>query len=191
MQIIPLFFVLFSTYFLVPQIKTPINYRAVIEQARKVLRAVGREDASALADLADPEWSVFFNPDLDFRMGNNILTRDIRSVYQSKRKIEWGFADGTGESILLPFREYMGIYLKPLARASVELRDRIESHSNTLNTAGRFFPPSLNEYGFTYVECSLPPTKPWMNDWRALWLVFKEEHGKWYLFAILNDQWSI
>jgi len=163
----------------------------VREAADHALDALAGADLPLLAGLAHPQRGVLFSPYAYLEPGEAVvLTPDeLRSLEESDPVRSWGWTDGSGEPIQLTFRDYHREYIhdrdfRAAPRVSVDERVGV---GNTVDNIAQIFP------GATTVEYHLPGVDPALEgmDWASLRLVLVQEAGRWWLVAVVHDQWTI
>jgi hypothetical protein len=163
---------------------------AVREAADQVLDALAGPDLPRLAALAHPERGILFSPYAYVEPGEAVvLTPDeLLSLQESDPVRSWGWTDGSGEPIQLTFQSYHGEYIyerdfRAAPRVSVD--DRI-GVGTTVDNIAQQFP------GATTVEYHIPGVDPALEgmDWASLRLVLIREDERWWLVAVVHDQWT-
>ena len=168
--------------------------------AGEVVAALAERDFARLAGLVHPQQGVRFSPyahvDPDHQA---VLTPDdLRAAARGARlERDWGRYDGTGRPIHLSFQEYVDRFVDdaPYAAAGQVAVDTRQGAGTALDDAKQAYP------GGRIVEYHMPGTDPRSGglDWKSLRLVFEEgsgeagggEAGRWYLVAVIHDQWTI
>ncbi len=160
--------------------------------ATSAVAAIRDRDFDALADRAHPEKGVRFTPyayvqpDAD----RSLLPAAIRAAGQDTAAYRWGTFDGTGGPIMLTAAEYFDRFVYDADFAAVEQvgygGDRI-GRGNSIDNAAEVYPDG------TVVEYHFPGFDPDFGgmDWRSLRLVFEQWDSRWYLVAVIHDEWTI
>jgi hypothetical protein len=119
-----------------------------------------------------------------------LLPDQLRETWRADSVLTWGNYDGSGEPITISIREYFDsfVYAADYAKAPVSAVDEQIGTGNSLTNLPKVFP------GSRFVEYHFPgfDQKYQGMDWRSLRLVFEERMGgRWWLIAIVSDQWTI
>lgn len=164
---------------------------AVEEVAERAIAAVRDRDFETLARLAHPERGVRFSPYAYVRPESDVtLTAAELAVADRDRAVRlWGERDGSGEPIRMTVEEYWRhfVYDLDFAAAGETAWERRLGRGNSLDNRAEVYPGSRSvEYHVRGVDPELEGL-----DWRSLRLVFVPEGARWYLVAIIHDQWTI
>ena len=172
----------------VEQEKTP--EKLVTERAEQVVSALQARDMNRIAQLIHPTKGVRFSPyayvrDQDLRFTADILV----GLLEERKKYHWGEQDGSGEPLLMTFKEYYEgfIYDRDYAHAEKQsLNERIGG-GNSPDNSREYYPDSMVvEYYFSGSD----PRYEGM-DWSSLRLVFEENRTQWYIVGVIHDEWTI
>ena len=113
--------------------------------------------------------------------------KEFIESYPKTTKLTWGEKDGTGELYVETVQNYLNnwVWKKDFSISKYELNGKI-SHGNSLENAKEIYPKSDITVNF------ISGTKEFSEmDWQALGFVFEEFEGKYYLIAVINDQWTV
>jgi hypothetical protein len=114
----------------------------------------------------------------------------LREAWERNAVLRFGFADGTGEPIELPIREYFSrwLYGGVYAEAPSVAVNRVLGRGNSLNNLSEVFPDA------DFVEFHFPGFKAAYQgmDWLSLRVVVAgRPDGGWWLLGLINDRWTI
>ena len=164
----------------------------VIAAANAVLNALEQQDGKRLAALVHPRKGVRYSPSayVDLKV-DRVFSRDQIERFWSDRSIYlWGYADGSGDPILLTPAKYCREYIliRDFRQASSVNVNDDQASGNTVNNVVAAYPAATRvEY---YIK---PSTRDSVEqfDWAALRLVFEQVDGSWFLVGVILDQWSV
>lgn len=112
---------------------------------------------------------------------------DYRRYINSEVKFTFGEKDGTGELYVTSLKSYLEKWAYKRDFASAKFYENtFRGTGNSLNNLKDIYP----ELPFTenYIEGS---EKYGGMDWNSLRLVFEEFYGRYYVVAVINDEWTI
>lgn len=126
---------------------------------------------------------AFVNPEQDKKFSKT----DFEKYQPSKTIFTWGAMDGTGDLYKATINDYLGkwVYSKDFATGQVSLNE-FQGSGNSLNNLKKIYPNA--DFTENFIKGSEANAG---MDWRCLRLVFEEFQGKYYLVAVINDQWTI
>lgn len=108
--------------------------------------------------------------------------------YQSAKTIfTWGSRDGSGEIYKATLNNYLKVWVfkKDFTKSEYSF-NTFRGGGNSLNNLKEMYP---NSY---FTENYIPGSeKNGGMDWNALRFVFEEFEGKFYIVAVINDEWTI
>lgn len=161
--------------------------------SKSVLTAFKNKDYTALASLMHPDEGVRFSPYgyIDTLHDKIIKAEWIVKQAGSKKqeKILWGEFDGTGDPINQTLDEYMKEFVYDV--------DFLNPEKLTVN---QFIGAGNSPNNLAAIYPGLDFTESWFSgfdkrydgmDWRSLRLVFRLKDGKYYLVAVVHDEWTI
>ena len=181
---------IFSLSYSKKNVYTSEDYSELLKTTNnQVIELIKNKNVKNLSEHIHPKKGVLFSPYSYIPYeGNVILTKkNIAKTYDENEKLTWGVYDGTGEKIFLTFDEY---YDKFIYNAdfinSVPNYDSIMGIGNSIENTNKYFPNTKT------VEYYVYGTKKYSElDWKSLRLVYEEYKGKYYLVAIIHNQWTI
>jgi hypothetical protein len=171
---------------------TPVDERAVVEaRSREVLAALSAHDLARVATFVHPSDGVRFSPYAHVDSTGRVFHRaQVARLWTDSTKYEWGFADGSGDPIVLSYPEYHRrfVYNHDFVRAprTAYTAAPIQSGNSPSNLAAMY-------PGSKRVEFHFPGFDAKYNgmDWSSLWLVFQRADEEWFLVGVVNGRWTI
>ncbi|WP_083927668.1 hypothetical protein [Niabella aurantiaca] len=172
---------------------TEANKDSVLSATTKaILTLFKNKEYAKLDSFIHPLEGIRFSPYATIEPGSDKkfsreAFRELMTTNRNK-KINWGTYDGSGNAIVLSPAEYFGKFvydgnfLSP-KRAGV---NTVLGKGNSVNNLRSVYP------GAEFTENYLGGTKKYGGmDWKSVRLVYKLENGRYYLIAIVHDQWTI
>ncbi len=164
---------------------------ALKNRTTEVLTLIKAKDFEELAKWFHPQDGARFSP-----YGYTDTLKDLRFNSQeftkaagSRKPMNWGNYDGSGEAINLTVPEYFTqfVYDADFLNAEHFSVDKLVSSGNSLRNQASIYPLSH------FTESYFPGFDKAYDgmDWKSLTLIFKEYDGKIYLVGIVHDQWTI
>lgn len=167
------------------------NDSALLDITNEILSAIKEKDYKKLTEYIHPKDGIRFSPYGFIDTANDVTaTRSTfrLNAYTNKKRI-WGYYDGSGDPIKMTSKEYFKrfVYDADFLNAEKTSLNQCLGSGNSQNNiliiyddlpfTESFFPGFDEQFGGM--------------DWRALRLVYKEYEGKYYLVAIVHDEWTI
>ena len=157
---------------------------------RHILTDLKNKQYDSLTRYFAPSDRVHFAPYGSIGSGVQTLSAaDFTTLLPGNKEIYWGDYDGSGDSINLTVKQYLEkfVYNADFLNAEKIAVDSFIGAGNSLNNLKQYYPNArFIEYYFSGFN-----KKYEGMDWACLRLVFKEMEGKYYLVAIVHDQWTI
>jgi len=161
----------------------------VMTTAKKIVAALKNKDMKTVAAYAHPTKGVRFAPysylsdsDLTFKKAQ------LPSLFLLRRTYVWGESDGSGDPINLGFPAYhkQFVYDRDFAKApKISYEKRLGGGNTTFNVQ-EVYPKGK------FVEYHFPKGKDGNEmGWNSLYLVFEKSGAKWFLVAVVHDEWTI
>lgn len=112
---------------------------------------------------------------------------DFEKYYPTKTIFTWGSRDGSGEIYKATIDQYMKnwVFKKDFTKSEYAYNKFLGS-GNSLNNLKDIYPKT--NFTENYISGS---EKSSGMDWNALRFVFEEFEGKYYIVAVINDEWTI
>lgn len=155
----------------------------------EIVQALKDKNYRKFADFIHPEKGVIFsmyafvNPKED-----KVFSKADFIKYQPTKTIfTWGAMDGSGDLYKATITNYLSkwLYSKDFVTAQVSLNE-FQGKGNSLNNLKEIYPKA--DFTENFIKGSEANSE---MDWKCLRLVFEEFQGKYYLVAVINDQWTI
>ncbi len=154
-----------------------------------VIKLIKNRDISALSKYAHPKKGIMFSPYSDLKNNDNqiIEKKELVKIYEKNEELVWGEYDGTGTRILLTFDNYFDRFIYDEDFIEYEPNyDSIMGTGNTLENMNSVFPNARS------VEYYTPGTEKYAYmDWKSLRLLYEIYRGKYYLVAVVHNEWTI
>ena len=112
---------------------------------------------------------------------------DFEKYYPTKTIFTWGSRDGSGEIFKATVDQYMKnwVFKKDFTKSEYAF-NKFLGGGNSLNNLKEIYPNT--NFTENYISGS---EKNGGMDWNALRFVFEEFEGKYYVVAVINDEWTI
>lgn len=163
----------------------------ILQQAAQIQNYLATDNYQALTAFIHPTKGVRFSMyAYVHKDSDKVFSREQFTTYlqQSRIKFTWGAKDGSGELHITTLPDFLNNWV---AAEQYEVKsatfNKFQGSGNSLNNLKEVYP------GADFVEFYHSGKNPEYQgmDWRAMRLVFEEYQGKYYLVAIVNDQWTI
>lgn len=166
------------------------NKEAVLKQTNdEVLKALKNKDYSSFASLIHPEKGIRFSmyAFVDIKEDKHFSKADFEKYQPTKTLFTWGAHDGSGDPYKATVNDYLGkwVFAKDFTASQYSLNKFIGG-GNSLNNLKEIYPK--DDFTENYIKGT---EKNGEMDWKTLRFVFEEFKGKYYLIAVVNDQWTI
>jgi hypothetical protein len=166
---------------------------ALLVLTKDVLNAFKNKKYDSLSLLVHPEEGVRFSPyGYADTSGDKVIKAETIKVWMDKKKqvkIFWGYFDANDEEIKMTMDQYVKrfVYDVNFIKPDTIAINGFIAGGNTLNNLMALYP------GCFFVESHFKgfDKKQDGMDWRSLRLVFKMKDGKYYLVAVIHDEWTI
>jgi len=172
-------------------IRNASNEKSLIILSSKILKSLKEKGYTGLVEFIHPKLGIRFSPYayIDTRVDQLISRNKLIALGKSQKKIKWGFEDATEKPIKLSINNYLKEFVYDVDFLNAEKKgvNKFFGGGNSLNNLKEVYPRcNFAEFYFSGFD----PKFDGM-DWRALRLVFKDYKKKYYLIAIVHDQWTI
>lgn len=156
----------------------------------RFLKALHEQNSKELYSMAHPTKGIRFTPysyvtDKDVTLSSDTL----RNIFLSDAEYMWGYADGSGEPLLMTFKNYFDRYIYDQNyREAPEISLNKQLHfGNALSNAAEFYPDSdILEYYFPGFDKDYEGL-----DWRSIQLVIEEYENNLYVIGVIHNEWTI
>lgn len=181
---------IFSLSYSKKNVYTSEDYSELLKNTNtKVIESIKNKDIKNLSEYVHPKKGVLFSPYSFIRPEENIILtkKNIVKTYDENEKLTWGAYDDTGDKIFLTFDEYYNKFIYDADFInSVPNYDSIMGIGNSIENTNKYFPDTRT------VEYYVYGTKTYSGmDWKSLRLVYEQHKEKYYLVAIIHNQWTI
>jgi hypothetical protein len=158
-----------------------------LELSMLVTNLLSERDLAKLNEYIHPELGLIFSP-YAFIDSPQVWTFFEPNVETTTELYHWGYYDGSGDSIIMTFDDYYKSFV--YCADFLTKLDTTVNHSahagNSLNNFNTIFPNA------SYVDFHVEGTEQYgYLDWRLLRLGFELKDGRWYLLAVIHDEWTI
>lgn len=142
-----------------------------------------------ISEFIHPEKGVSFSmyAFTDPTTVKNFSKSEFEKYVNTNIKFTWGNHDGTGEPLVLSVKDYFEkwVYKRDFSWSKYSFNE-FQGSGNSLNNLQKVYPHS--DFTENYIAGS---EKYGGMDWNSLRFVFEKFEGKYYLIAIINDQWTV
>lgn len=154
-----------------------------------IIQSLKEKNYKKFADYIHPEKGVrfsmyaFVNPAEDKKFSK----ADFIKYEPTKTVFTWGALDGSGDWYKTTINDYLAkwVYAKDFATGQVSINE-FQGSGNSLNNLKKIYPKAdFTENFIKGLEANAE------MDWKCLRLVFEKYQEKYYLVAVINDQWTI
>ena len=165
------------------------NFYELKKTNQTVIKLIKIRDINALSRYVHPKKGVMFSPYSDLKNNENVTLdkKEMVKIYEKNEELVWGSYDGTGTRILLTFDNYFNRFIYDGDFIEYEPNyDSIMGTGNTLENMNSVFPNARS------VEYYIPGTEKYAYmDWKSLRLLYEMYKGKYYLVAVIHNEWTI
>jgi hypothetical protein len=172
---------------LLASVNAQAQKQQVMTAANKIVAALKSKDLKTVAGFVHPTKGLRFAPYGYLEKSDLVFKKaQIPSLFQLRRAFVWGSYDGSGDPINVGFPKYYNqfIYDRNYARApGVSYDKQIGSGNGVFNVREVY--PQAKFVGYNFPQ----GTDGNVMGWSTLYLVFEKSGARWYLTAIVHDQW--
>ncbi|AZA77450.1 hypothetical protein EG347_07965 [Chryseobacterium sp. G0186] len=155
----------------------------------EVLQSLKAKDYKTFASFIHPEKGISFSmyAFVDPKDDKHFSKADFEKYQPTKMLFTWGTYDGSGDPYKATINEYLGkwVFSKDFT-VSQYSSNKFIGRGNSLNNLDEIYPKS--DFTENYIKGT---EKNGEMDWKTVRFVFEEFQGKYYLIAVVNDQWTI
>lgn len=171
-------------------VQTHADKEAVLKQTNdEVLKALKTKDYTTFTSLIHPEKGVRFSmyAFVNLKKDKHFSKADFEKYQPTKTLFTWGAQDGSGDPYKATINDYLGkwVFSKDFTTSQYSLNKFIGG-GNSLNNLKEIYPKA--DFTENYIKGT---EKSGEMDWKTVRFVFEEFQGKYYLVAVVNDQWTI
>ncbi|WP_144282170.1 hypothetical protein [Chryseobacterium echinoideorum] len=154
-----------------------------------LLQAIKLGNYGTFSDCIHPEKGVRFSmyAFVNRNEDKHFSKADFQKYFPTKTIFTWGSRDGTGEIYQATINNYFKkwIFKKDFIQSKYSF-NRFQGSGNSLNNLKEIYPDA--DFTENYISGS---EKYSGMDWNSLRFVFEKFEGKYYLVAVINDEWTI
>lgn len=171
-------------------VQNNVNKEVALKQTNdEVLKALKDKDYTTFASLIHPEKGVRFSmyAYVDVKEDKHFSKADFEKYQPTKTLFTWGAHDGSGDPYKATINDYLSkwVFSKDFTTSQYSMNKFIGG-GNSLNNLKEIY------HKDDFTENYIKGTEKYGNmDWKTVRFVFEEFQGKYYLVAVLNDQWTI
>lgn len=155
----------------------------------EVLQALKKKDYKAFASYIHPEKGIRFSMYalVEPKEDKQFSKADFEKFQPTKTLFTWGAMDGSGDPYKATINDYLSkwVFSKDYTASQYSV-NQFQVGGNSLNNLKEIYT------GHDFTENYIKGTeKNGEMDWKTIRLVWEEFQGKYYLVAVVNDQWTI
>lgn len=155
----------------------------------EVLQTLKAKDYKTFATFIHPQKGISFSmyAFVDPKGDKHFSKEDFEKYLPTKTLFTWGAKDGSGDPYKATINNYLDkwVFSKDFTISQYSLNKFIGG-GNSLNNLKEIYPKA--DFTENY---SKGTEKNSEMDWKTVRFVFEEFQGKYYLIAVVNDQWTI
>lgn len=145
-------------------------------------------DFSSLPQFIHPQKGIRFSmyAYVNKESDKHFSLEDFQKYIDTDVKFTFGHKDGTGDVYITSLKDYLQNWVwKKDFSASAYTENTFQGSGNSLNNLQEVYPSA------EFTENYIAGTEQYSGmDWNSLRFVFEKYEGKYYLVAILNDEWT-
>lgn len=155
----------------------------------ELLQTLKTSNYKIFANYIHPQKGVRFSmyAFVDKNEDKHFSKADFEKFLPSKTIFMWGSRDGSGEVYKATIKTYFKdwVFKKDFTRSEYSF-DKFQAGGNSLNNLKEIYPNS------NFTENYISGTEKYGGmDWNTLRFVFEQFEGKFYIVAVINDEWTI
>ncbi|QRA41712.1 hypothetical protein [Chryseobacterium cucumeris] len=171
-------------------VQTHADKEAALKLANdEVLKALKDKDYTAFASFIHPQKGIRFSmyAFVNLKEDKHFSKADFEKYQPTKTLFTWGKQDGSGDPYKATINDYLGkwVFSKDFTASQYSVNKFIGG-GNSLNNLKEIYPKA--DFTENYIKGT---EKSGNMDWKTVRFVFEEFEGKYYLIAVVNDQWTI
>ncbi|WP_343640172.1 hypothetical protein [Chryseobacterium sp.] len=171
-------------------VQTHADKEAALKLANdEVLKALKDKDYTAFASFIHPQKGIRFSmyAFVNLKEDKHFSKADFEKYQPTKTLFTWGTQDGSGDPYKATINDYLGkwVFSKDFTASQYSVNKFIGG-GNSLNNLKEIYPKA--DFTENYIKGT---EKSGNMDWKTVRFVFEEFEGKYYLIAVVNDQWTI
>ncbi|MDR6920652.1 hypothetical protein [Chryseobacterium sp. 2987] len=155
----------------------------------EVLQTLKNKDYKAFASYIHPEKGIRFSmyAMVEPKEDKQFSKADFEKFQPTKTLFTWGAMDGSGDPYKATINDYLSkwVFSKDYTASQYSVNE-FQAGGNSLNNLKEIY--TGDDFTENYIKGT---AKNGEMDWKTLRLVWEEFQGKYYLIAVVNDQWTI
>ncbi|WP_153399198.1 hypothetical protein [Chryseobacterium vaccae] len=155
----------------------------------EVLQTLKNKDYKAFASYIHPEKGIRFSmyAMVEPKEDKQFSKADFEKFQPTKTLFTWGAMDGSGDPYKVTINDYLSkwVFSKDYTASQYSVNE-FQAGGNSLNNLKEIY--TGDDFTENYIKGT---AKNGEMDWKTLRLVWEEFQGKYYLIAVVNDQWTI
>jgi len=155
----------------------------------EVLQTLKNKDYKAFASYIHPEKGIRFSMYalVEPKEDKQFSKADFEKFQPTKTLFTWGAMDGSGDPYKATINDYLSkwVFSKDYTASQYSVNE-FQAGGNSLNNLKEIY--TGNDFTENYIKGT---EKNGEMDWKTLRLVWEEFQEKYYLVAVVNDQWTI
>lgn len=155
----------------------------------EVLQTLKAKDYKTFATFIHPEKGISFSmyAFVDPKKDKHFSKAEFEKYQPTKTLFTWGEMDGSGDPYKATINDYLGKWVfSGDFTTSQYSQGKFIGGGNSLNNLEKIYPHK--DFTENYIKGTEKTSE---MDWKTLRFVFEEFQGKYYLIAVVNDQWTI
>ncbi|ACU08208.1 hypothetical protein FIC_01765 [Flavobacteriaceae bacterium 3519-10] len=157
--------------------------------SKDVLNTLKLKDYQRFATFIHPQKGVRFSMYGFVRTetDKHFSRAEFLNYINTPTRFTWGEKDGSGDQYVISLKDYFEnwVFKRDYTQSDIYLNE-FKGTGNSLNNLQQIYPNA--DFTENYIAGS---EKYAFMDWNALRLVFEKFEGKYFLIAVVNDQWTI
>ncbi len=167
-----------------------IPYDSILANAKLIINYIKAKEFEKVSSFVSIDSGLRFSPySYIWHTDLRFTKEQVAGLWYNKKSYDWGGEDESGSSMIYPFKKYyeMFIYPNDFANApQIEVNKTLRANTTSITNFKELYPGTIN------VDFHFPKTSEEIfYDWATLRLLFIEENGRWYLFNISHEKYSI
>lgn len=161
-----------------------------IRLSDSILMLLENKDYYRLSRFIHPRSGIRFSPYgfVDTLKNQKLSAKQLKELIKSKKAINWGTFQGSGEPIILSVNDYLErfAYDVDFLNADKKSINKIFGADSASSNIASIYPDC------NFVQFYFPGFKKQYEgmDWKSLVLVFKKEDARAFLVGIIHDEWK-
>ncbi|AQX02186.1 hypothetical protein [Elizabethkingia anophelis] len=170
------------------KIRNDVTKEKILKQKNdKILQILKNKDYKSFTSLIHPEKGIRFSMYalIDIKNDKHFSRENFEKHQNSGELFIWGIKNGSGDLYKVKINDYLNewVYSKDFINSQYSL-NKFSGKTNT-NLKNLYPKNDFTENHFWGTE------KYGDIGWRKIWFVFEKFQDKYYLIAVINDQWAI